>query len=75
MYIRYVHTGKVQKLNSYFLIDECITHSALPLFKTIWKEFFQICMLLFRFSQPPADLWDWYEPFLEDEEVGTVWCS
>ncbi|CAB4042318.1 pre-mRNA-splicing factor 38B-like, partial [Paramuricea clavata] len=21
-----------------------------------------------RFSQPPADLWDWYEPFLEDEE-------
>ncbi|CAB4042319.1 pre-mRNA-splicing factor 38B-like [Paramuricea clavata] len=22
-----------------------------------------------RFSQPPADLWDWYEPFLEDEEV------
>ncbi|XP_046845881.1 pre-mRNA-splicing factor 38B-like isoform X2 [Xenia sp. Carnegie-2017] len=21
-----------------------------------------------RYSQPPADLWEWYEPFLEDEE-------
>ena len=29
-----------------------------------------ILLLHCRFSQPPADLWDWYEPFLEDEEVG-----
>ncbi|XP_062919983.1 pre-mRNA-splicing factor 38B [Mobula hypostoma] len=21
-----------------------------------------------RYTQPPADLWDWYEPFLDDEE-------
>ncbi|XP_054723924.1 pre-mRNA-splicing factor 38B-like [Uloborus diversus] len=21
-----------------------------------------------RYTQPPADLWDWYEPYLEDEE-------
>ncbi|MPC32731.1 Pre-mRNA-splicing factor 38B [Portunus trituberculatus] len=23
-----------------------------------------------RFTQPPADLWDWLEPYLDDEEAG-----
>lgn len=22
-----------------------------------------------RYTQPPTDLWDWFEPFLDDEEV------
>jgi hypothetical protein len=26
-----------------------------------------ICKI--RYTQPPADLWDWYEEYLEDEEV------
>lgn len=25
--------------------------------------------LYFRYTQPPGDLWDWYESFLDDEEV------
>lgn len=25
-----------------------------------------------RYTQPPADLWDWFEPYLDDEEVSVV---
>lgn len=29
-----------------------------------------IFVLVFsRYTQPPADLWDWYEPYLDDTEV------
>ena len=34
----------------------------------LWE--FSIVLVFSRFSIPPADLWEWYEPFLEDEEVG-----
>jgi len=26
-----------------------------------------------RFTQPPADLWDWFEAYLSDPEVSGVW--
>jgi pre-mRNA-splicing factor 38B len=25
--------------------------------------------LYVRYTQPPADLWEWFEPYLDDEEV------
>lgn len=30
--------------------------------------------LYFRYTQPPGDLWDWYESFLDDEEVILFFC-
>lgn len=34
-------------------------------------QFYTSCILLqsFRYCQPPAKLWEWMEPYLEDEEV------
>lgn len=31
-----------------------------------------MCLCALRFTQPPADLWDWFEPYLDDEEVSVV---
>lgn len=28
-----------------------------------------LLILFIRYTQPPGDLWDWYESFLDDEEV------
>lgn len=28
-----------------------------------------VLILYYRYTQPPGDLWDWYESFLDDEEV------
>jgi len=30
---------------------------------------FFVVILCFRFTLPPGDLWDWFEPYLDDEEV------
>jgi len=30
------------------------------------------CLLLFRFTLPPSDLFDWFEPYLDDEEVKKI---
>ena len=34
-------------------------------------SFYTSCILLqsYRYCQPPAKLWEWMEPYLEDEEV------
>ena len=24
----------------------------------------------YRYCQPPADFWDWFEPYIDDPEVG-----
>ena len=39
-----------------------------PIWQTQNNSVIYMC---YRYSQPPADLWEWYEPYLEDEEVGT----
>lgn len=32
-----------------------------------------ICFLILcRYTQPPADLWDWFEAYLDDEEVRRI---
>lgn len=28
-----------------------------------------LLIVFVRYTQPPGDLWDWYESFLDDEEV------
>jgi len=30
---------------------------------------FNVIIYHSRYTQPPPDLWEWYEPYLEDEEV------
>ena len=30
---------------------------------------FFVVYLRFRFTLPPSDLWDWFESYLDDEEV------
>lgn len=32
---------------------------------------FNVSIYLCRYTQPPQDLWDWYDEYLEDPEVGT----
>ena len=32
-----------------------------------------LCFVVyFRYTQPPADLWDWFEPYIDDEEVSVL---
>ena len=36
----------------------------------IANDLFNLFLFSFlRYTQPPQDLWDWYEEYLEDEEV------
>ncbi|KAJ8876335.1 hypothetical protein PR048_020780 [Dryococelus australis] len=43
-------------------INGLITHPDSPYIRGLG-------FMYIRYTQPPADLWDWYEPYLEDAEV------
>lgn len=38
----------------------------IKVFVNCWNVTVFVC---FRYTQPPADLWDWYDEYLEDPEV------
>ncbi|KAG8317772.1 PRP38 pre-mRNA processing factor 38 domain-containing protein B [Homalodisca vitripennis] len=46
-------------------VNGLITHPDSPYIRALG-------FMYIRYTQPPADLWDWYDEYLEDPEVGNV---